>query len=81
LPLELPPYVPPQKYDVSEELQRRRERMQVQAQKEQDRIRQQQAVLEAAFASDEDSVGSNGGSESEWEEQEAQYVASGDEEE
>jgi hypothetical protein len=80
LPLELPPYLPPQKYDVSEELQRRQERMQIQAEKEQDRIRQQQAALEAAFASDDDSVRGNSDSESDWEEQEEQYVASEDEE-
>lgn len=79
LPLELPPYVPPQKFDVSEELQRRQERMQVQAQKEQDRIQQQQAALEAAFASDDESGGGGDDSESDWDEQEALYASSSEE--
>jgi R3H domain len=80
LPLELPPYIPPQKFDVSEELQRRQERMQVQAQQEQERMRQQQAALEAAFASDDESGGGGDDNESDWDEQEALYVSSSEEE-
>ena len=80
LPLELPPYQPPIQhgaFDVSEELQRRKERMEEQARQEEERIRKQRQVLEAAFASDDEEGSADGSDDSsDWEEQEALFTGS-----
>lgn len=85
VPLEMPRYEPPDKsgFDVAEELERSKKDAEAKARKEREKMERRQRVLEAAFASDDEEEHGQrtaGDSDSEWEEQEAAYAGSSDEE-
>ena len=87
VPLELPPFEAQQQtgsFDASEELERQKQRLEAKARRDREEAERHQQALEAAFASDDErergGPKSDGDSDSDWEEQEAVYVESDDEE-
>lgn len=84
VPAELPPFQPPQNaFNLSEQMERSKQRMAEKARKEQEEMARKQRALELAFASDDEEEEVCGGcryDSDEWEEQEAEYSGSSDEE-
>ena len=89
LPLELPPYVPPPAgLDLSDELQRRRQKLAEKLRKEQEQQEREHKALEEIFASDDEDDsrrprprGDKDDDDSVWEQQKPMYADSSDSEE
>lgn len=80
VPLELPPFQPPDTYNIAEERERQQAVAAEKERKERLAAHKKQEILRKAFASsDEESIGSAAGS-SEWEEEEQEYSGSDEEE-
>lgn len=81
LPLEMPPFQPEEKgFNVSELSQKQRERMEEKSQKEREKSEQQRRLLAQAFASDDEGDGVMDVDDDSWQEPEAEYQSSNEDE-